>query len=346
MAANVGPHASPVPWPFHIYKSPACAATTIGYSLTSLFFYNIFSEKLIVGTFPFEDLKRGWAEFVNTRNTIISVMPPDNVTDEDRIAWSTQVVTMYRRLFNSTVPALKTSVYATLATPLASFLHGIVIWPLRRIVTWMSVQSPTEIATLAQNPIRIFQSMVEAEGSILAALFGGFHIHAIHSLSQLVISMIAGRIATYGLDYVHHQLNRFMDYQQRHNKIYNKRASSAAAIHESLVTAGLGTMRIAVPALCFFGSIGCLISARLISMPFALLSTMRILQNSPSVSSQSFLVRYASRMTDFELGREMIFQPALRAHIWGWIGYHWKWFMLSTATLPLGINITADAEVR
>lgn len=346
MAANVGPHATQVPWPVHIYKSPGCVATTIGYSLTSLIFYNIFSERLIVGTFPFDELKRGWAEFANAREAIMSRMPPDHVTDEDRIAWSTQVVTMYRRLLDSSVPPLKTSVYATLATPLASFLHGAVIWPLRRVVTWMSVQSPTEVATLAQNPIRIFKSMVEAEGSVLAALYGGFQIHAVHSLSQFVVSMLAGRIATYGLDYIHQQLNRFMDYQQRHNKLYNKRATSAAAVHESLLTAALGTMRIAVPAMCFFGTIGCLISARLISMPFALLSTMRILQNSPSIPKTSYMLRYGARMTDFELGREILIQQPLRAQLWRWVGYHWKWFMLSTATLPLGLNITADVELK
>lgn len=345
MAANIGPHATPSSWPVHIYKSPGCVATTIGYSLVSMSLYHLLAESLIVTTFPFEQLKSGWTDFVAAREAFMKLPSPEETTHEDRIAWSNQVIALYRNLLNSTVPGLRSSIYVTLSSPLASLLHGTIIWPLRRIYTWMSAQTPTEIATLAQNPVRMFQTMVKAEGSVLAALYGGVHVHWIHSAIQMAFNLMAGGIASYGINHVHRELNRFMDYQQRHNKIYDKRASSPAAIHESLLMAGLGTMRIAVPAICFVGTIGSLISARMVAMPLALMGTMRILQNSPSLATGSFLARYAPRMDFTDLARELILGP-LRSQVWTWIGWHWKWFMLSTITLPLGINVSADLEIR
>ena len=346
MAANISPLNTPFPWPVHIYKSPGCVATTIGYALTSISVWYWINDKVIAGSFPFQSLQEPWFEFSRAREEMMLRPIPEKATNEDRVRWSAEVITMYRNLLDRVVPPLKTSIYSTMSTSLSSLAHAVIIWPLRRIVTWMSVQSIQEIQTLAQNPVRIFNSMVQAEGSILKALYGGFHIYAFNSICQFGLGLLAGSFASMGINHIHRELTRFMDYQQRHNKIWNKNAASIVEIHESILTAGLGTLRIGLPVLYFLGTITSLIASRfVVAFPLSLLATVRILENCPSLPPQSYLVRYASRMTDLELLGELITSP-LRSALFSWTGYHWKWFMLSAIFSPLGLYTTADLELR
>lgn len=345
MAAQVGPSNLPSPWPTHIYKSGGCIAMNIGYALATISLQNVLTERLISSGLPVERLHWIWNEYTTSRNALFMSDVPAEVTEEQILAWSAEVVDLYRKVLDDLVPTLRQAIVVPLLAPISSFAAGAILWPLRRIATWTNVQSAREVLTLAQNPVRIFQTMVEAEGSVLRALFGGLHLYGLQCAASLALNFAAYAVASFGISHLENHFRRFMNYQERKRKIYNKASNCAQSVHDSLIGASLATMRVAIPITCFFSTLAFLIAGRAVSMPISLVTTMRILQNSPSLPQQSFVAKFVPRMTDFEIFKEIVTVPA-RSHLWSWFAWHWKWFMLSAVGSPLGIQISADIELK
>lgn len=347
MAANVSTQVLAQPWPVHVYKSLGCAGTTVAYTIASLSLHSLLSDQFLKRLIPQEavaPLQASWQKFTADRVALSSIPEPENVTQEQILAWSKLSVDIHRDFLNTFLPSLKAFVVAPLLAPIVSIVSNGLVWPLRKVSAWMAIQSAADVAQLPQNPLRIFNEIVRKEG--IRGLYAGFHLCALQSLIQLGFNAVAGGVAVYGLNYLHNQLNKFMNYQQRESKIYNPKVRNAKEATEALYYGAFATIKFATPLLCIFSALGLMFCGRFASMPISLMTAVRLVQDSPSLTpDQSFVSNYAPRMSDYELLQDLLFSP-MRAQLWSWIGWHWKWFMLSAVASPLGLYITADLELK
>jgi len=347
MAANVSTQLIAQPWPVHVYKSLGCAGTTVAYAMLSLSLNSVLTEQFLRKMIPGESmtpLYRSWHQFQHSRSIFFSERIPEAVTSEDILAWSKVSVDMHRDLMNGVLPSIKSFVVVPMLAPLVSLISNGIVWPLRKVSAWMSVQSADDIAQLPQNPLRVFNEILRKEG--LRGLYSGYHLCVLQSLVQLSFNLTASGLSVYGLNYLRNQLNKFMNYQQKHSKIYDPKVKTPKETTDALYSAAFSTIKLATPLICFVTSLGLLFAGRVASMPISLMTAVRIVQDSPSLPpSTSFVAKYITRMTDLELFKELIFTP-MRAQLWSWIGWHWKWFMLSAVAAPLGLAVTADLELK
>jgi hypothetical protein len=356
LAANVNTRNEVVGWPLHIYKLPGVIGTTVAYTMASITLTNVLTTKLVAEGMPVEELRASWTDFHMNRTRIFNravESPPD---DAQILEWSTELVDVHRNFLARAVPAVKSTIYVTMLHPITSLASAAVIWPLRKVVTSMATQlNPSQISgplsskSLVQNPLTVIKQIIEQDG-ILRGFYSGFHLYALQAVLQLGINLTIGRVAAYGLDYLHEQIKKFMNYQQKHKKIYRLSGQTLAdpsQVCSSLYMAAFSTIKLTAPILSIFTALSLSATAKAIAMPLSLLATMRCAQSSPlelAVKSSSFL-----RFGDMDVLRELLsefYAHPLSSSLSRWASWHWKWFMLSAVFSPFGLSVSSDMELK
>jgi hypothetical protein len=361
MAANMNLNGIPTEWPIHIYKSPSCVATAIAYAISHITVSNALYSKVLGQFLPKpKSLASIWADFQAARDQLYAQPIPEIPNEGDILAWSADSVRIHKELMDRALPVLKSHFADVLLNlTISTLATNALVWPLKKVMAWMVVQSEGEITAFSKTPWTIVKeifdqgyyprgrrnsSLVQGGGSILSALAGfytGYPTFALQALSQLALNSLAAGFALYGINYLYSQLTQFMNYQQSRRKIYDKKVASPMEATYALYNAAFITVRKLVPFLCILGLQGSLIAGRLVAVPLSLVSTVRLVADSPSISSGAYVHRLAQQS---DLGMiSSLFSSKL---ISTWIGWGWKWLMLGVPLGMLGLSTTIVTELQ